>query len=85
MLAVAQLIAIAAPASSQDGKISSTAPQCACLPEEEFDMQSKRCPVRAGTAERRAHGSARRPMPKQWVSRTFRTCVPGIQVGGLRR
>ena len=24
-------------------------------------------------------------MPKQWVSRTFRTCVPGIQAAGLRR
>jgi len=23
-------------------------------------------------------------MPKRWVSRTFRTCVPGIQAGGLR-
>ena len=24
-------------------------------------------------------------MPKQWVSRTFRTCVPGIQAAGLCR
>jgi hypothetical protein len=23
-------------------------------------------------------------MPKQWVSRTIRTCVPGIQAAGLR-
>jgi len=38
-----------------------------------------------GATERRARGSARRPMPKRWVSRTFRTCVPGIQVGDLRR
>ncbi len=38
-----------------------------------------------GTTEWRARGSARRPMPKQWVSRTFRTCVPGIQAAGLRR
>jgi hypothetical protein len=38
-----------------------------------------------GAAGRRAFGSARRPMPKQWVSRTFRTYVPGIQASGLRR
>ena len=38
-----------------------------------------------GATERRARGSARRPMPKRWVSRTFRTCVPGIQASGLRR
>jgi hypothetical protein len=48
-LAVAQLNAIAAPASSQDGKMSSAAPQYACSPVEEFDMQSKRHPVRVGT------------------------------------
>ena len=24
-------------------------------------------------------------MPKQWVSRTFGTCVPGIQAASLRR
>ena len=24
-------------------------------------------------------------MPKRWVSRTFRTCVPGIQAAGFRR
>jgi hypothetical protein len=44
-----QLVAIAAPASSQDGKMSSTAPQYACSPVEEFDMLSERRPVRAGT------------------------------------
>ena len=49
MLAVGQLNAIAAPASSQDGKMSSTAPQYACSPVEEVDMQSERRPVRAGT------------------------------------